>query len=169
MAELGVGSFCIGLSILKKKHKNIELYVGTDISSQALEVAEINLFRAQESIKEAQVKLLQMDRFSELKGEFDFIFSNPPYIKESQALSVHEQVHSFEPHVALYISDKNYQDWFKELFTQVKSVMKRNGVFLMEGHESNLVELEALASQDFARTKIIQDYSGRDRFLILGA
>ena len=57
-----------------------------------------------------------MDRLKEVKEQkFDLIVTNPPYIKKSMHRDlVHSQVEKFEPHVALFLEDSLYEEWFIE-------------------------------------------------------
>ena len=138
--EVGVGSGCVGLTILSEvKDKTIE-FVGTDISSTAIDVANKNRQKLEFKIsKNAKIKFLLSDRLDEvLDKRFDFIVSNPPYIKSKQdKILVHNQVLKYEPEVALFLDDEIYDSWFEQLFDQVKTCLSDDGLFLMEGHIEN--------------------------------
>ncbi len=167
VAEIGVGSFCVGLSILLDIEKNVE-FTGVDISLEALEVAQINYNRLRNDFKYShKVSLLQSDCMNSINGLFDMVVSNPPYIRESKdKLGVHQQVDQFEPHIALYLEDNIYHDWFDSLFSNVSLKLKTNGVFFMEGHEDTLKDLALLAKKYFKEVSIKQDYTHVDRFLL---
>lgn len=166
--EVGVGSGCIGLSLLQELNSKKVSYLGTDISEEALEVFEINLFRHQFKIsKEYRVNTLLADRLEGIKIPADVILSNPPYIKETlDRKLVHGQVKKFEPQKALFLQDELYDDWFEQFFTEANSLLKKGGLFLMEGHEKHLSRLEKMAQKIFAHgSELITDYTGRERFL----
>lgn len=166
IAEIGVGSFCLGLSILCELRTPVSFW-GGDICDQALTVAKLNAFRLSSKIhKETNIELELRDRLSDIKQNFDLIVSNPPYIKENKDFKlVHKQANEFEPHLALYLKDDEYEQWFIELFSQASSHLKRGGAFFMEGHENSLEELKAIASRYFSKVIIKNDYTGRMRFL----
>jgi release factor glutamine methyltransferase len=158
--DIGTGSGVILLSLLA--HGVGESGVGVDISEAALTVAQENTKRLGLAEK---VKLIQSDRLNNVEGTFDLIVSNPPYIKESSHKSlVHQSVHSYEPHLALYLPDSEYEKWFEEFFLDVKKHLK--GVFYMEGHE---LEVESQARQleklGFQKVKVLKDLTGTVRFL----
>ena len=100
-------------------------------------------------------------------SDFDLIVSNPPYIKaKADRLKVHSQVEKFEPHLALFLKDEEYDSWFKEFFNEVFDKLKPGGIFWMEGHEDHLQELAKMAQDTgFVDVKIDQDLTNRDRFL----
>jgi release factor glutamine methyltransferase len=140
----------------------------TDISKEALRVAETNKFRlAFTSRDDSKLTLQLADRLEGVVGLWHLIVSNPPYIKDSDRnVKVHQQVDSHEPHLALYLPDSEYHQWFRDFFQQSHNSLLSGGLFLMEGHEDYLIELKEIALQvGFAEVSIIEDYTRRDRFL----
>lgn len=166
LLDLGTGSGAIVLSLL------IELNIPTsaiasDISRNALNVCETNFKKL--NYKIAKDKLLQLresDRFLKIDEKFDVIVSNPPYIKRnSDILLVHEKTLKHEPNLALFLDDSTYLDWFDELFKKVDKHLNPNGLFIMEGHENHWKELTIIVKKYFSNYKIINDLTGRPRFL----
>jgi release factor glutamine methyltransferase len=159
-ADVGTGSGCIGLSILNERKNLSAMFI--DISSEALDVAKMN---AENLNLNDRVEFFKSDRLSEIKNKkFDFIVSNPPYIKRiADKSSVHEKVIEFEPEIALFLNDEEYDEWFIEFFLQVQRCLNKKGFFLMEGHEDHLERLKKLCP--FSFVEILKDYTLRDRFL----
>jgi release factor glutamine methyltransferase len=165
--DCGVGSGAIIISLLQDCDREIKA-IGTDISHRALDVAQRNYYLNRFTIPEnSELKLYCTDR---LKGDFpkqNLIVSNPPYImKNKDQKLVHQQVSNFEPEEALYLEDDNYFMWFEELFVAVKTLLKEEGIFLMEGHESHLQNLKDLANKiELGEVSVLKDLAGKDRFL----
>ncbi len=166
VAEVGTGSFCIGLSIAIDVKDKIKLW-GGDISEEALEVSKLNYFRLQNKINpQTQIQLAQSDRLKATDKKFDFIVSNPPYInKDKDREGVHHQADRYEPHVALYLRDSEYDAWFDEFFRDIAQKLNEGGAFFMEGHEDSLLHLQEIAMKYFQKVIVKQDYTGRNRFL----
>jgi release factor glutamine methyltransferase len=160
--EIGTGSGAIGLSLLGEKLP-LESVTLTDISEKALSVAKINAKRLKRSHK---VFFHQGDLFEGIVDNYDLVITNPPYIKKSQASTVHFQVNQFEPHLALYLEDEIYQEWFSQLFVGSHQHLCEGGVLMMEGHEDELQGLQKLAKKYFSSTILEKDYTNRIRFLI---
>jgi release factor glutamine methyltransferase len=144
-------------------------FYATDIHSDALDIAKYNWFL--KSFKHSQPHKVDFeikDRLADVDCKFDFIISNPPYIKASaDRAGVHGQVDQFEPHLALYLPDLEYDKWFQVFFKQVYSCLNISGHFLMEGHEDHLKSLKNLSENMGFTGEVIQDYTHRDRFLLL--
>lgn len=155
--EIGVGSGCISISIAQDCPK--VSIVGSDISKKALAVANKNL-----EFRKLNIKFEEQDLISD--GDYEFIVSNPPYIKyKMDKGGVHHQTDSFEPHIALYLKDEEFDEWFNRLFRLTSSYLKPGGAFFMEGHEDSLSDLKKIALNYYERIDIIKDYTQRDRFL----
>ncbi|MFT6630874.1 MAG: release factor glutamine methyltransferase [Bacteriovoracaceae bacterium] len=166
VAEIGTGSFIIGLTILMEVNKPL-FFIGGDLSSEALEVSRLNLFKLKSKIHpESYIELIKSDKLLSIEGEYDFIVSNPPYIKSQKDLSgVHFQTDKYEPHMALYLEDEIFDSWFEDLFQSASEKLTESGAFFMEGHEDSLLHLKEIALKYFNNVEIKKDYTQRDRFL----
>ena len=167
--DVGTGSGIIGLSLLLEEFATLDVTM-SDISLKALNIAKNNYFNLAFSISpKHKVHFLESDRLKNVTGEFDFILANPPYIKRNQDLNqVHQQVQKYEPELALYLNDDDYDQWFEEFFTEIFRHLKSDGLSLIEGHEDHLENLKNLALKiGFSKAEVIQDYTQRNRFLRL--
>lgn len=155
--EIGVGSGCISISIaLECPFITI---CGSDISLDALEVANRNA-----NLNSVDIMFEHQDLISDNK--YNFIVSNPPYIKSRKDReSVHFQTEKFEPHLALFIEDEQYDNWFERLFELSSASLLQGGAFFMEGHEDSLEDLRKMALNYFNKVDIVKDYSQRQRFI----
>lgn len=169
VGDMGTGSGAIILSLVRECSFAIEA-TATDICPEALKVARRNLFNFQYTHPEqSNIKIYQGDRLTPFTEPQHMIVSNPPYIKAKRDLStVHEQVHQFEPHLALYLEDSDYGQWYKDLFLGLPNVLVPDGLFIMEGHEDHLEDLANLARECGLNVKeLVKDYTQRTRFLVL--
>lgn len=92
--DIGTGSGCIAIS-LERERPDLRV-VSIDRSVDALAVARTNKARLQ-----SRVHLAASDLLTAIRGEFDVIVSNPPYVplREYEELAVEVRIH--EPRMAL--------------------------------------------------------------------
>jgi len=91
--DVGTGSGCIAIT-LKLERPDLEVS-GVDISSAALETA-----RANAEHLDADVGISESDLFEGIRGTFDLIVSNPPYIADGAELP--REIRDHEPGRALF-------------------------------------------------------------------
>jgi release factor glutamine methyltransferase len=95
IADLGTGSGAILLALLSELPKAYG--VGTDASVAALAVARNNAGR----LGLARAHFVACDMAAALRGPFDIIVSNPPYIVSSDIAGLAPEVRDFDPRRAL--------------------------------------------------------------------
>jgi release factor glutamine methyltransferase len=95
--EVGVGSGCISVSVLRNAKK--ARASGVDISETALSLAARN---AERHGVADRLTLRNADVYDGLEGTFDLIVSNPPYIPDGDRAFLQAEVGEFEPHTALF-------------------------------------------------------------------
>lgn len=94
--EVGTGSGAIAVALAKEfSWARVE---AVDISRQALRMASFNIKRLGFS---KQIRLYCSNLFSRVRGKFEIIVANLPYIPEEDLQSLALDVHHFEPRVAL--------------------------------------------------------------------
>ena len=94
--DIGIGSGCILLSILKEK-KNF-YGTGIDISEKCLKITKINAINLKVN---QRLKLFKTNVDKFMIGKYDLIVSNPPYIVKSKLKYLDRDVVKYEPTQAL--------------------------------------------------------------------
>ncbi len=170
--DVGTGSGAIALALaLNYEGKTPVTITAVDISPLALVLAEQNARRLRYALsphcclKWYRGDCLQWDW--KVEAEYHLIVSNPPYIKECDKRSVHSQVLRFEPSLALFLPDEEYEKWYETFFSKLKKNLVSDGEAWIEGSEDHLRTLQSIARKLDLRAEIKQDYTSRDRFLVL--
>ena len=159
--EIGTGSGCIAISLMKERLKC--RIVAIDKSKKAIEVAKKN---AEMHQVEKKVKFLNIDVDKYFSNKYDLIISNPPYIKNSELLSLDKDVKLNEPKLALSGGSSGLEIFFK-IINKCKILLKNNGkLFLEIGHKQGKELSKYLNLNGFNQTKIYKDLSGKDRCLV---
>jgi len=102
--DLGTGSGGIVVSLAKLlAHTR---FVATDISTEALEIAQINAKRLG-VVDRIEFRLADMTNAGALSSDeqFDLVVSNPPYVLENERASLQPEIREWEPAEALYVKD----------------------------------------------------------------
>jgi release factor glutamine methyltransferase len=127
IVDVGSGSGCIALA-LAKELPQAEIHA-TDISPEALEIAEANAARHQMTDR---IQFHDTDLLKNLPREyFDFVVSNPPYVGESEEDSVQLEVRKFEPRGAVFAGPTGIEV-IERLIPQAREALKPGGWLVME-------------------------------------
>jgi release factor glutamine methyltransferase len=125
VVDVGTGSGCIALA-LAKELPNAGIHA-TDISPAALEIARVNAARHQLE----RIHFHQTDLLEGLRGEFDFVVSNPPYVGESEEDTVQLEVRKFEPRSAVFAGPRG-TEVISRLIPQAHPALRPGGWLVME-------------------------------------
>ena len=159
--EIGTGSGCIAISLIKER-PNCRI-VAIDKSLKAIKVARKNAEIHQVGKK---VNFLNIDIDKYFANKYDLIVSNPPYVKNSELLSLDKDVKLHEPKIALSGGFSGLEIFFK-IINKCKKLLKKNGVLILEIGERQGKELKKnLELNRFNQVKIYKDLSGKDRCLV---
>ncbi len=159
--DIGTGSGCIGIS-LAKNYKNCRV-VGMDISEEALETARINAKR-----QEVKIEFIKADiRFWGTPADrWDFIVSNPPYVRISEKGEIRANVKDFEPGVALFVDDEDPLFYYRHILSYAKEHLKNRGTIYLEVNQYLAEETkELLEIEKFSEIELKKDFLGNTRMI----
>lgn len=154
--DLCTGSGCLIIAA-KRFCPEIEA-VGTDISGDALDIAQRNVQNSG-----AGVTLVRGDLFENIDGMFDVIMSNPPYIRSGEISFLMEEVRDHEPRLALD-GGRDGLSFYRKIAEEAPRYMKEEGWLLFEiGFDQGEDVKEILKASGFSEVSVIPDLSGSDR------
>lgn len=156
--DLGTGSGCILLSLLCARP--FAHGVGADLSLRALEVARGN---ADALGLSDRARFVLSDWFAQLRGPFDLVVSNPPYISRRDMAALPPEVAQYEPEQAL-CGGADGLDAYRAITAGAGRVLAPGGRLIVEigrGQAPAVCALFAAAGlEDIA---VQRDLSGHDR------
>ena len=158
--DIGIGSGCILISILKEK-KNF-IGTGIDISNKSLQISKVN---GQKLRLNNRFRLFKsnIDNFN--TGKYDLIISNPPYIKKNNLKCLEKDI-GFEPKQALDGGLDGLSE-IRKVVNKSSKLIKRSGHFIIEiGFDQKNKVKKILRDKGFYIKKTVKDLSNHDRCIV---
>ena len=157
--DLCTGSGCIAVSL--KKLCPAARVTASDLSEEALSVARENGKRLG-----ADVTWIQSDLFENIKGTYDLIVSNPPYIRTDEIGGLSDEVRLCEPRLAL----DGHEDglyFYRRIAEAAPDFLEPDGYLMAEiGYDQGEAAAGLLARNGFREIKVMRDLAGLDRIVI---
>lgn len=158
--DLCTGSGCIAVAVAKEGQK-----LGKDLAVTASDVSEDALEVARENAEKngASVTFVKSDFLDGVKGKYNIIVCNPPYIKSGDITGLQREVKDFEPLSALDGGEDGL-DFYRRLAKDAPRKLAKGGTILMECGAGQAQEIVKLFKK-FDYTMIARDYNGVERFV----
>ena len=159
--DVGVGSGCLILSILKeRKHFS---GVGVDLSKDCINVCKINATKLR---VQNRLKLFKTDIDNFDLGKYDLIVSNPPYIKKLDLKKLNKDVINYEPKLALD-GGLDGLSKIRKVIKKSSELVKLNGKLIIEiASDQKKMVKKILIENGFFVNKVAKDLSKNDRCII---
>jgi release factor glutamine methyltransferase len=161
--DIGTGSGCIPLSLAK--HLPQSSVSALDIDPEAVALAKENAELLNLSVDFQVIDILDKIQWESLE-KFDCIVSNPPYIPFTEQAKMANNVRSFEPHLALFVSDENPLKFYDNIADFALLHLEINGMLFFECNEFNAESCMAmLKKKGFNHVEMKKDLQGKDRMI----
>ena len=154
VVDVGAGSGCVAISLERAR---TDLHVlAVDVSVAALALATRNA-RAHKS----HAQFAASDVLASLRGTFDVVVSNPPYIAAGDVAGLQVEVRDHEPHLALTPGPRG-----TEIIERIYETAGRAMVLLEIGYGQADAVREVAAARGFAVDEILNDLAGIPRVVV---
>ena len=159
--DIGTGSGCIAISL--KKELPSSKISAIDVSNEALRIAKKNALLNKVDINFIHLDILKTNNLDKL---YDVIVSNPPYVRELEKKEMKNNVLNNEPHLALFVDNKNPLLFYNKIAKLAKNFLTKNGQLHFEinqylGKETIIL----LAEKGFKNIQLKKDIFGNDRII----
>ena len=162
VVDVGTGTGAIILS-LAKEFRGDAIFLGTDVSGEAIELAQENARRCGLADRVKFAVADGLDDFDE-PGVVDVIVSNPPYIETATCETLDPRVKDWEPRLALD-GGVSGLDFYDRYLGDALNILKPGGAVFFEIGESQGEALRKLMfDYGFDSISIEKDYAGHDRY-----
>lgn len=158
--DLGIGSGCILVTLLAERPAATG--VGADLSELACLQASANvvLHRVQ-----GRADIIRSDWFGAVKGVFDLIVSNPPYIALDEMGGLADEVRRHEPEMALTDGGDGLGA-YRKIADGLDAHLAPGGRVIVEIGPTQAAPVMALLAQSgLTGIRVVRDLDGRDRVI----
>lgn len=159
----GCGAIAVAVACEAAKDKNVTV-TATDISEDALDVARENA-----RLNKANVQFVKADLFGGVRGRYNLITANPPYVRSAEIATLSRDVRDFEPHLALD-GGVDGLDYYRRIAEKINRYIVRGGMCILECGEGQAQEIirifRTVARCDFAM--VVRDLAGVERIVKIG-
>jgi release factor glutamine methyltransferase len=156
--DIGTGSGCILITLLAERDNAVG--VGTDLSEAACLQAAAN---AVLNNVQTRADIYQSDWFGAVRGRYDLIVSNPPYLAASEMDDVSPELRDHEPRMAL-TDEADGLTGYRVLASLGQKFLDPQGRLLAEIGWQQGPDVIALFQQaGWENPRLLQDLDGRDR------
>lgn len=157
--DIGTGSGCIAIALAKFSNASIS---AIDISANGLKVAQENAILNNVKVVFTQQDILQTKTLPKV----NLIVSNPPYVLNSEKERMQENILAYEPHSALFVTDKNPLIFYKQIANLATKSLTSGGKLFFEINEQFANELIVILTQNgFVDIELKKDINDRDRMI----
>lgn len=158
LIDICTGSGCIAVSV-KKALSNCRV-AALDISEPALETARANALKLN-----ADIRFFNMDIMNEIpKEKYDFIVSNPPYIKSVDMEKLEPDVKNFEPKLALDGGNAGLK-FYERIAETAPYILHKSGTLAFELGFDQFDDVYGIMKHKFENIDYITDLSGIKRVI----
>ena len=161
LLDIGTGSGCIPVTI--KKYRPGWEVAGLDVSTEALKVASENALLNRVEVDFRQVDVLNVEA---LRGAWDIIVSNPPYIPREESELMRGNVLKYEPEVALFVEGHDALLFYRKIADLSSIALVDGGQLFFELNEFNASEVgQMLRNMGYSKVQLQSDINGKNRMI----
>ena len=149
------------MSILKER----KTFYGTGIdkSGKCIKISKINAANLKVC---SRLKFYKSDVDKFNLGKYDFIISNPPYIKKHKIKYLERDVADFEPRLALDGGLDGLSE-IRKVIKKTSELIKKNGKFILEiGFDQKNKVINLLKKEGFYINSSVKDLANNDRCIV---
>lgn len=160
--EIGTGAGPIAIAL--KKYFPASSITATDVSQEALELAEDNARDLG-----TEIDFIQSDIFDGLKPQpYDVIVANLPYVPEERLAFVSDEILDWEPMIAVEASEDGFA-YIRKFIEDIKPFTKDSTIIALEMWHTHGPLIEEALKEQFpsAVVEVKQDLAGFDRFALI--
>lgn len=160
--DMGTGSGCIALAL--KKNLPEATVFAAEFSIDALATAKKNALKNHLEVSFLQWNILE-EAIPKALFPLDIVISNPPYITFEEKEAMHQNVLNFEPHAALFVTNKDPLQFYKAIESISQKILKPTGKIYLELNEQYAKDTFDYFQHKGWYCQLFKDLQGKDRMM----
>jgi release factor glutamine methyltransferase len=161
--DIGTGSGCIAIAL--KKRLPDAVVIAIDKSTGALQLARENAAALDADLHVHEIDILDDFQTASLP-RVQVIVSNPPYVPRSAGKHMRPNVHRYEPHLALFVSDEDPLLFYRVIAVRGLQLLAPGGMLFFEIHVgAGQAVAELLLQLGYTGVERKEDLSGLERMV----
>jgi|SRR3989344_2833518 len=161
--DMFAGSGVIGISIARQMLNTQVTFADSEKNC----ISQIQINCKLNHINKKRYNIIQSDVFSNIKGKYDVIVANPPYIPNRKKHKVQISVLDYEPEVALF-GGKNGLFYIEEFLVQAQKFLNPGGQIFMEFDSPQKNQIgNLLKKYHYKKFSFHKDQFGKFRYVVI--
>ena len=115
--------------------------------------------------EKGKINFLIGNLFEPVKGTYDLVVVNPPYVKSGDIKDLMEEVKDHDPRLALDGGEDGLF-FYRKVLKEAHDYMNEGAHLIMEIGEEQAKDIISIAGDAYELIELKQDYSHKDRILI---
>lgn len=163
--DIGTGSGCLAVTLALECNGGD--VIATDVSTDALKIADANAAELRAAVRFFTHDILREELTFE---NLDVVVSNPPYVRQSESVTMARNVTAYEPARALFVPDEAPLIFYRAIARKAIRALRPGGFLAVEINERLGSETrDAIHEGGFMKVELHVDDSGKDRFIVAQA
>lgn len=159
--DICTGSGCIALALER-------LLPGARVDAIDLSDAALTIARENAAALGSGVRFLRADALGDLAelpdDTYDIVVANPPYVPESDRMSMRRNVTAYEPSEALYVPDRDPLLFYRAIARSGRRLLRSGGSLWLEIDERQGEAIRRLlAAEGYTEIAILEDMNDKPR------
>lgn len=165
--DMFAGSGCVGVAI----QANVANVICDFAEKDANLLKQIKINLKNNFAKVPKSKVIQSDIFSKIKGKYDYILANPPYIPLSKKSKIQKSVLKYEPKQSLF-GGSDGMKFINTFLKDARNYLNKYGRIYMEfdglvdSKQKNKIE-KILKKFKYKKWQFGKDQFGKDRWVVV--
>jgi release factor glutamine methyltransferase len=108
-----------------------------------------------------------LDSTTPLPHSYNILVSNPPYIKQSEAVEMEEHVTKWEPHTALFVPDNDALRFYRAIaeIGQTEALQPSGSIYVEINQQLGKETVALFENYGYKEVELRKDIYGNDRMV----